>query len=487
MLFLGTALCILQVHAQTATATISQEFSTIENKMNLQYVLSEVDGTVYLQGRCGGESGDGRIQQVFPFDLATGVVTEKVPLFPPGQLAIKGTEPHELHACYPADNEGNMQVIYSEWIPKEKQFVTWAALYHPVNGWGKKKKLHSVEEDPALGKDFFFSSDSSAAVLLFYPDKTRKDKKVKEVEITLFDQNLDKIFSRRLEISAEGKTVNTRGVRLTKDRILYAGLRSSGAYFKYEYYDFRLDMNTENAVPEELAYFEWKTLTEEDYIQLDITNGKLVQTKINRATNTKTSEKTVEFPEPVMKLISGLNDDKGQKFLVYNIVDAGDGYLYVICGTEISDYKSTPNGHFFEYHAREIVVGLLNPDGEFEWMKMIPRAFFAKTKYNMVVPYGIVYQDHLYLVYNDNPANVNVSDYTEQEETRFDKSGVLVAKVDENGSVQRNVVASAADIKADFEPSGVIRNSVAPGHLYGLARPMPRALHGLRIVQIILQ
>lgn len=487
MLLASVPLC-----AQVAIATISQEFSTMENKMNLQYVLNEVDGMVYLQGVCTGESGAGRIQQVFPFDLATGAVTEKIPLFPPGQLAVKGSEPHELHACYPLNTDGDVQVIYSELVPKEKKYVTWAAVYHPSAGWSNKKKLHSAEDEPISGsagvKQFFFASDSSCAVLFFYPNKSRKDKKTKELEIVFLDKNLAPVFSRKLDIPQKGKYLQNSDVRLTKDKILYVKAKiADNDYSGVNYYSFMLDMNAENSVPDESAYRWWNDMSEDAYIQAYTRSGAIYIKATDKTTGKEEPEKEVVFPAVVTEIIARLNPNKNEGLYVYELLNAGGGYTYTICGTELRNSKSTANGWYYEYTAREIVVGLLNPDGEFEWIKIIPRSLFAKTKEQMVRPYATVYGNHLYLVYNDNPANVDVSDHTKQEEARFDKSAVIVAKLDEEGAVQRSVVASATDIKADFEPLSMIRSSAAPNHLYGLARPMPRALHGLKIVQITLQ
>lgn len=104
-------------------------------------------------------------------------------------------------------------------------------------------------------------------------------------------------------------------------------------------------------------------------------------------------------------------------------------------------FKGGGTGSFINYD--DIYVFNINPRGDFEWVKMIPKAQRSATEDAILLGFFLTsHEDELYFVFNDNIKNEGIMDASRiQKYLQASKgSGLMVVKMNQNGDYSRKLL-----------------------------------------------
>ena len=128
-----------------------------------------------------------------------------------------------------------------------------------------------------------------------------------------------------------------------------------------------------------------------------------------------------------------------------------DGSLLIPAENYFISYKSDSNGNPYiaAYHARNLLVFKIDPNGEFEWVSKVSKEQRSKSHEEFISYYGFTGDNKLYLVYNDHIKNLKITN--ERKGVKKFKGGLnsilCLTIIDENGNIKKQPLLDNKDEK----------------------------------------
>ncbi len=138
------------------------------------------------------------------------------------------------------------------------------------------------------------------------------------------------------------------------------------------------------------------------------------------------------------------NDDEASNLTVRNLVVESDGSVLIA----FEEYYELKGGLSSEevYSYGDIIVARINPDGNFEWIRNIPKNQRGRMG-RRTMSFKLVYDaTGYYFLYLDNLKNMNLKD-DEVPKLHIDGFGgqLVIAKIDKSGGITKELVFDTRD------------------------------------------
>jgi hypothetical protein len=167
----------------------------------------------------------------------------------------------------------------------------------------------------------------------------------------------------------------------------------------------------------------------------------------------------------ISELAEFLNErkaEKGRELYKYNLKDLilrDNGGAYLIAEQyyiKVSTYTD-PSGFIrsdYRYYYNDIGVVNIDAAGKIKWIKRIPKKQVTSNDGGFYSSYAYSrYKNKLYLIFNDNPKNINNPDtqkiYNFQ---RGKNSAVVIVKIDDEGNISKNQLFNTRDTNVITRP-----------------------------------
>ena len=131
------------------------------------------------------------------------------------------------------------------------------------------------------------------------------------------------------------------------------------------------------------------------------------------------------------------------------------GYGYGAFGYG-SPYYYSRNNYNYQYYYNELIVVSVNPQGEIEWTKKIPKRQLSTNDGGYYSSYALAHNDkNIYVLFNDNPRNTpeyRAKNYELYSMTKPSKSTALFLSIDNSGKIEYQPLFSQKDMNLILRP-----------------------------------
>lgn len=338
---------------------------------------------------------------------------------------------------------------------KHKYYITPIGLDGKA---GKPKKIATFNKKKGFlkkaGHDSSWKISNDKSKLLFYAEQvgTKKDDSY-QIYVSIYDKKLDKMWDKKIKMPYVQSKLIINDIEFGTDNSIYIiaqvyteksrknRLFKSNKKVDYNMSIFKISENEDiaeykldlkNKFIKNIALADDQSRSELVLIGLigetrrgaitGVTNMRMDKKsgKILLAKSRKFSEKEIESFGKKSTTRSGKNKERGLEnaFVMRNIVFNSDGGMTVSAEQYYVTYTTDKNGNVSRsyFHNNHIIVIEIDPDGELDYVKMIPRkinrsasgAAIAKNlqKATHIMFYEpFIHNGTIYYLYNDNKKN----------------------------------------------------------------------------------
>jgi hypothetical protein len=139
------------------------------------------------------------------------------------------------------------------------------------------------------------------------------------------------------------------------------------------------------------------------------------------------------------------NDDEASNLTVRNLVVETDGSV-LIAFEEYYEFRGSPTTYEVIYFYGDIIVARINPAGNFEWIRNIPKNQMGRID-RRTMSFKLVYDaTGYYFLYLDNLKNMNLKD-DDVPKLHIDGFGgqLVIAKIDKSGVITKELAFDTRD------------------------------------------
>ncbi len=251
---------------------------------------------------------------------------------------------------------------------------------------------------------------------------------------------------KKYDVRLKDKYINNVHLAINRDNnnLICAGFYSNKSdYIASGIYYLTIDHKTKNVIKESFKPFDAEFLTQ----YLKKSKKKKVKKRMKKGKETGL-------------LFYELND----------IITRKDGSVVLIGEyNKIHRYTSTTtdgNGNmrtttYTNYIFGNIIVVNVTPDGQIQWAQKVPKLQVSVNREGNFTSFAtMVTDDHIYLIYNDNPKNLLTSKNSKGKIYQLEnprKSIITVATLDNNGKLSRGVIRKPQKSKLYLVTRGAVQ------------------------------
>lgn len=317
--------------------------------------------------------------------------------------------------------------------------------------WYKTIEVENKEDRSVVIKQQAINSKGD----VFFLIKEYKSDKPKE---TIKDESGKKVPGYTyyvLKISDKGQTTKKFNVDLGKSYINSA--------------DLKINKNTDNAIVSGF-YNDQDNEVLKGLFYFEIDQSNAVVKKNNKDFPDEFIQEFKKHKETKKDKKNNDNDDDGlsKGFTIDALLPREDGGSYLtseyyfsktVCTTS-SNGSTRCNTYYYHY---DIVVVNISPEGNIQWFYRIPKRQM-EVNINRYASYvSTVYDNNLYILFNDNPKNMDNEDDEKSTTTnRFNKAICALAKLDINKNFSKKELFKNDEVEKILAPfkSRILANNV---------------------------
>ncbi len=412
----------------------------------------------------------------------------------------------ELKFKTPAGKEGDFVQIYQ----LDDKFVALYTYYDSkadmnilyavnVDKSGNQDKPVIVDKEPAKKEkkagsyEFILSEDKTKILIIRVAAFDKKG--TEKFKYIMLKSNLENLWEKEVELPYKDKdfAINKYIIDETGNVFLLGSYKidkkDKFSNFKVFAYDYSKDKLEDIKINFSKAKFisNLKFFYNNGALHLvGFYNGEkggvlgIIYNRINSKTFTVENERNEAFDKKTLLQFSTEKQVKKGKglstdFLIRDIIVNENGSIrllaenYFIRVVTTTDSKGITHTTYYYYYL-DVIVLQFNKDGKIEWASKIPKYQYSVNDGGLYSGYLMAYdKDNIYLLYNDNPKNglapkkpsgKENDDVKVAKLNKITKATIMVAKVDNNGNVERELFSKDKEkSKTAFVPSTYSRMS----------------------------
>jgi hypothetical protein len=381
-------------------------------------------------------------------------------------------------------------LFYSGYNKSDKTTSSYAVKIDPVKAtMGKTTTLGTFESDKMSDQaDISIQVSNDSSKIMVFAEGPERKKENKKYFIGVFDNELNKIWKREVELPIQEKYIYIYDKDFTDDGNVYVALK---------HYDKEVTKQSVREEGKKVPSYVYKLIKynekEDKEIKFDLSNNFIQGTKIiynnqgllsiaglykkkhngnitgvfyttlNPKTNEISNKKMVDFDAEIIRLIDkdGFGSDKESdpgldpEFRINFIINRDNGSVDLVCEYyQLIIYTTTTQRGgtqtTYRYQYGDILNTNISKDGKITFTRVPKNQKFSN--YNAFMGYyALPYKDKLVLIYNDDKDNVDRDLEKKPDDVmKFNKSALVAATIDSKGNLTREAIADNDD--EDYVP-----------------------------------
>lgn len=388
--------------------------------------------------------------------------------------------------------EKDILVFISEYDPGTDSYTSYAQKVNfdgTLNGGLITLDIYKTPEKSLRGKYEFAKSPDNKYILLYHkrPFKMYNDEKFK---IKKFTQNLEPVWEKDLMFPYKDKDFNLYKLKIMDDGNCYMLARvfldneearekknNLEATYFYKLLSFSDSDTTDEVIFKEIDITlpkKWITdvtfTTFNDEIicagfyadKKDMAVNGTFFLRIEKTSGLIRAQDTEEFSKAFLaEFLGDKNAERGnglRDFMLDELIRRDDGgivlvaeqfFIKTVCYTNNSSgYTKCRDYNYYN----DILVVNINSQGEIEWNARIPKKSVDTQEGNYLSYALAVKGNQVYVLYNENPGNLAITDPTKLKNVNISSSIAVLANINSKGVVSRETLFNTKESQCYLRP-----------------------------------